>query len=380
MSRSTPLPAPRSRGLTPLIATLAALGLGLVLSATAPPAIAAPPAHAASKRALHGKASRAASADIARYGRRDDAMQFASEVAARHGLDATWVRAALSQARLVPSVARFIMPPPAGTAKNWAAYRARFIEPTRIDAGVAFWQANEHWLRLAEELYGVPPQIVVGIIGVESIYGRQMGTFRVIDALSTLAFDFPSGRSDRSAFFRDELESFFVMCHSEGADPLALKGSYAGAIGMAQFMPSSFNRYAVDFDDDGHVDLRTSAADAIGSVAHYLAEHGWTRGLPTHHAVTPPEDAAGRARLLAPDILPTFSASDFVADGARLADPGLEAPGKLALVELQNGDDLPSYIAGTTNFYAITRYNWSSYYALAVIELGEAVARGRAER
>src|SRR6185312_14337185 len=112
--------------------------------------------------------------------------------------------------------------------------------------------------------------------------------FRVIDALSTLAFDFPSGRSDRSAFFRDELESFFVMCHSEGHDPLALTGSYAGAIGMAQFMPSSFNRYAVDFDDDGRVDLRRSAADAIGSVAHYLAENGWTHGLPTHYPVTPP--------------------------------------------------------------------------------------------
>ena len=158
----------------------------------------------------------------------------------------------------------------------------------------------------------MPPEIVVGIVGVETIYGRQMGNFRVIDALATLAFDFPAGRKDRSAFFRDELESWFVLCKSEGIDPLAWKGSYAGAIGMAQFMPSSFNRYAVDFDGDGHVDLHDSAADVIGSVAHYLAEFGWKRGLPTHFDVA----AAGRqprdrAALLAPDIVPTFSAAEI---------------------------------------------------------------------
>ena len=124
-------------------------------------------------------------------------------------------------------------------------------------------------MRLAEQLYGVPPEIVVGIVGVETIYGQQMGNFRVIDALATLAFDFPAGRKDRSAFFRDELENFFVLCQSEGADPLQLKGSFAGAMGMPQFMPSSFNKYAVDMDGDGHVDLRNSTADVIGSVAHY---------------------------------------------------------------------------------------------------------------
>ena len=312
------------------------------------------------------------------YAERDDVKRFAAEVAARRGLDAGWVQAALEQARFVPNVARFIMPPPADTPKNWAAYRARFVEPTRIRAGAAFWRANERWLLLAEERYGVPPQIVVGIIGVESIYGQQMGNFRVIDALSTLAFDFPSGRSDRSAFFRDELESYFVLCRREGVDPLTWRGSYAGAIGMAQFMPSSINQYAVDFDGDGHIDLQNNPADAIGSVAHYLAEHGWTRGLPSRYAVIAPDDIHGLALLLAPDILPSFSASDFVANGARLSDAGLETASKLALVQLQNGDAPPSYVAGTTNFYAITRYNWSSYYALAVIELGEAVARERA--
>ncbi len=322
--------------------------------------------------------------DAVTYGRRDDVLAFGTELAERRGLDATWVQAALQRARFMPSVAKFIMPPPAGTAKNWAAYRSRFVEPVRIRAGVAFWRANEKWLRQAEEVYGVPPEIVVGIVGVETIYGQQMGNFRVIDALATLAFDFPVGRKDRSAFFRDELENFFVLCQSEGADPLQLKGSFAGAMGMPQFMPSSFNKYAVDMDGDGHVDLRGSAADVIGSVAHYLAEFGWRRALPTRFEVAVPVETVDRALLLAPDILPSFTLAEFAERGAQIEPAALATEvrlddsggvGKLALVELQNGDAAPSYVAGTSNFYAVTRYNWSSYYALAVIELGEAVAR-----
>ncbi len=259
--------------------------------------------------------------DLVTYGEREDVMRFADAMAERRELDAAWVRAALTQARFVPSVARYIMPPPAGTAKNWHAYRARFVEPVRIKAGVAFWKANAQWLATAEELYGVPPEIVVGILGVETIYGRQMGNFRVIDALSTLAFDFPSGRSDRSDFFRDELENWFVLCKSEGVEPLDWKSSYAGAIGMAQFMPSSFNKYAVDLDGDGHVDLHRSAADAIGSVANYLAEFGWRRGLTVQFDVTPPPDAPSRASLLAADIVPTFSAAEMLARGPRCRRP-----------------------------------------------------------
>lgn len=322
--------------------------------------------------------------DIVTYGRRDDVMTFGAELAARRGLDAAWVQAALQRARFVPSVTKFIMPPPAGTAKNWALYRSRFIEPVRIGKGAAFWRANEKWLKVAEELYGVPPEIIIGIIGVETFYGQQMGNFRVIDALATLAFDFPTGRKDRSAFFRDELENFFVLCRSEGTDPLQLKGSFAGAMGMPQFMPSSFNKYALDMDGDGHVDLHGNAADVIGSVAHYLAEFGWRRDLPTRFDVAVPVGTTDRAVLLAPDILPSFTPAEFAERGAQLDPAALAADvrlaaaggvGKLALVELQNGDAAPSYVAGTSNFYAVTRYNWSSYYALAVIELGEAVAR-----
>ncbi len=329
----------------------------------------------AAKRARAVNVQNDDSPDVVTYGRRDDVMRFGADLAERRGLDAAEVQAALQQARFMPSVARFIMPAPAGTAKNWAAYRARFVEPVRIRAGAAFWRANEKWLKLAEQLYGVPPEIVVGIVGVETIYGAQMGNFRVIDALATLAFDFPTGRKDRSPFFRDELEQFFVLCKSEGLDPLQPKGSFAGAMGMPQFMPSSFNKYAVDLDGDGHVDLRGNAADVIGSVAHYLAEFGWQRGQPTRFDVAAPVDAADRAALLGPDILPSFGAQEFVQRGAKLADAALGHEGKLALVELQNGDAAPSYVAGTQNFYAVTRYNWSSYYAMAVIDLGEAVAR-----
>ena len=343
--------------------------------------------------------------DLVTYGRRDDVMRFGAELAERRGLELEWVLSALQRARFVPVVTKAIMPPPAGTAKNWAAYRGRFVEPVRIRAGAAFWRANAHWLSLAEERYGVPPEIVVGIVGVETIYGQQMGSFRTIDALATLAFDFPSGRKDRSTFFRDELENFFVMCQGQRIDPLQPRSSFAGAMGMPQFMPSSALRYAIDFDGDGRTDLARSPADVIGSVAHYLAEFGWQRDLPTRFEVAVPVDAADRAVLLGPDIVPSFTATEFSARGARLSAAALAfdathpapptattrvaevpasaaspdrrsaAPYMLALVELQNGDAAPSYVAGTSNFYALTRYNWSSYYALAVIELGEAVAR-----
>ena len=311
--------------------------------------------------------------DAVIYGGRDDVMRFGAELAERQGLDAAWVQSQLAESRYIPNVAKFIMPPPAGTAKNWAAYRGRFVEPKRIRAGLAFWRDNEKWLARAEELYGVPAEIVVGIVGVETIYGQQMGGFRVIDALATLAFDFPTGRRDRSGFFRDELEQYFVLCHSEAVDPLALRGSYAGAMGMGQFMPSSWNRYAVDFDGDGRVDLHASGADVVGSIAHYLAEFGWQRGMPTHFDVAAPVDVADRAALLVPDIVPSFTPQEFIAHGAALPAAARESGDKLALIELQNGDAAPSYVAGTPNFYAVTRYNWSSYYALAVIELGQAV-------
>ena len=316
--------------------------------------------------------------DPVTYGRRDDVLALADQLAAQQGLAPDWARAQLAQARYQPAVARLIMPPPAGTAKNWAAYRARFIEPDRLRAGAAFWSAHEPWLDAAEQRYGVPAAVVVGIIGVETFYGRVTGNFRVLDALATLSLDFPKGRKDRSAFFRDELGQFLKLAQTEQLVPTAVKGSFAGAIGLGQFMPGSINRFAVDFDGNGHIDMAAGGAgsvpDAIGSVARYLAEHGWQRGMATHFTVKPPVDSADRAALLAPDILPSFSAGQLTDRGAELDASGAAHIGPLALVELQNGDAAPSYVAGTQNFYAVTRYNRSSYYALAVIELGQAVA------
>lgn len=308
------------------------------------------------------------------YGAVAAVRQFAAEVAERRTLPRAWIESNLAQARRIEAARRLVMPAPRSSAKNWAAYRARFIEPQRIGAGVAFWRDNQIWLQRAEDRWGVPPQIVVGIVGVETFYGRIMGSFRLVDVLATLAFDFPGGRSDRSALFRSELEELFVLCARQAVDPLSLKGSYAGAMGLPQFMPSSVNRHALDFDGDGHIDLHGNAADAVGSIAHYLAAFGWQRGMPTHYAVQVPADTEQRGVLLAPDIVPSFSAAQMSQQGAVLDAAGSAHAGPLALVELHNGGSAPpSYVAGTQNFYVVTRYNWSSYYAMAVIELGQAV-------
>jgi membrane-bound lytic murein transglycosylase B len=247
---------------------------------------------------------------------------------------------------------------------------------------VRFWQDNRATLEKAEAEFGVPPEIVVGIVGVESIYGEQMGNFRVLDALATLAFDFPDSHpraAERTAYFRGELEQFLAWHAANRSSPLKPRGSYAGAQGMPQFMPSSLARWGVDYDGDKAIDLTNSAEDVIGSVANYFKGYGWNTGMPTYYPVRFDATKLDLDGLLAPDILPTFSVASFQAKGAILEGPALEHKGPLALIELQNGGDAPTYVAGTENFYVITRYNWSSYYAMAVIELGrevkEALAR-----
>ena len=314
------------------------------------------------------------------YAARPDALQFADDLAARRDLDREWVRQAIGQAQFLPQVPRLMLPPPKGTAKNWRVYRSRFVEPIRIRAALRFWQDNRMALEQAERDYGVPAEIIVGIIGVETLYGQQMGNFRVMDALATLAFDFPAAHpraQERTAFFRRELEQFLSLTNRSNIDPFEPRGSYAGAMGLGQFMPSSWVRYAVDFDGDGRIDLFKSPTDAIGSVANYFRGHGWTPGMPTHFGVTFDAATLQLDDLLAPDILPTFSTATMQAKGAVLDAAGTQHAGPLALVELQNGGEPASYVAGTENFYAITRYNWSSYYAMAVIELGREVAAAR---
>ncbi|HXE49067.1 MAG TPA: lytic murein transglycosylase, partial [Ramlibacter sp.] len=197
------------------------------------------------------------------YAGNEEAMLWADELAQRRGLDRDWVRRAVGQAQLLPVVVRLVQPAPAGTAKNWRVYRSRFIDPVRIGAGVKFWQDNQETLERAQREYGVPAEIIVGIVGVETIYGQQTGNFRVIDALATLAFNFPEQHpraAERRDYFKRELEHFLVMQSQLQADPLKPLGSYAGAMGMPQFMPSSWVRWAVDFDGDGRIDLTRSPA------------------------------------------------------------------------------------------------------------------------
>jgi membrane-bound lytic murein transglycosylase B len=309
------------------------------------------------------------------YASRDDAMRFADDLAERRNLDREWVRQAIGQAHFIPSVQRLMRPATTTFVKNWRVYRSRFIDPVRIAAGARFWRANEAALARAEQEFGVPAEIIVGIIGVETIYGRDMGTYRVVDALATLAFDFPkTPKRDRSQFFLDELEQVLSLANRTNIDPLSLRGSYAGAMGLGQFMPSSWTKYAIDFDGDGKVDLFNSPQDAIGSVANYFKAFNWQPGLPTHYSVRFDTSRLDKDTLMAPDILPSFTVERFTALGAVLPPEAQSHPGPLALIELLNGaDGAPQYVAGTDNFYAITRYNWSSYYAMSVIELGAEV-------
>ena len=235
----------------------------------------------------------------------------------------------------------------------------------------------------AEKEYGVPVDIIVGIIGVETIYGRDTGSFRVMDAITTLAFDFPSSHPrarERSEFFKGEVEQFLTLQSRRNEDPFKPLGSFAGAMGMPQFMPSSWAKYAIDFDGDGQVDLWNSTPDVIGSVANYFKAFNWQTGMPTHYPVAFDKSRLDMDALMAPDILPTFSAASFLAKGAVIEGAALAHSGPLALIELLNGPDAPQYVAGTENFYAITRYNWSSYYAMAVIELGREVGLVMAQR
>ena len=342
------------------------LGLVLALLLALPDADASGPG----RKAPSGTAS-------SRYAGQPAAEQLAREIAERRGWEPEWVRHWIGQAQRLPSVIRLSTPAAVATAKNWAAYRARFIEPSRIEAGRRFWLEHRAALERAEIDYGVPGWLVVGIIGVETLYGQHAGNYRVLDALATLSLDFPASHpraSRRQAYFRTELEALLELARTQGLSPDAWRGSYAGAVGLPQFMPGSWLKYAVDFDGNGRIDLVNSPVDAIGSVAHYLRQHGWQSGMPTHYPVQVQAEGEALATLLAPDIKPSFDAARFHALGARLAEPALRHAGPLALVELRNGDPLqgganPSYVAGTENFYVVTRYNWSSYYALAVIEL-----------
>ena len=315
------------------------------------------------------------------FGNSSAVKQLSSDIAQKHKLPAAWVLQQIAGARVLPQILQLVLPPSSPQVKNWHAYRARFLTECRIQTGARFWR--EHTLQLDRALAqtGVEPRYIVGILGVETFYGQHQGQYKLLDALSTLSLNFPKEHpqaAERQAFFQDELGYFLKQQRAQPPNQPVL-GSYAGASGWPQFMPSSIAKFAVDFDGDGRIDLIHSAADAIGSVANYFKAFGWHPGMPTHFAVdvqsVSETDLSG---LLAPDIVPSWSASHLADKQAVLSDDGKRYSGPLALVQLHNANEAPSYVAGTDNFFVITRYNRSSYYALAVIELGTAVEKALA--
>jgi membrane-bound lytic murein transglycosylase B len=321
----------------------------------------------------------------------DDAGEFASftqwrevgafidDMVARHDYPRAELEGTLSRVRFVDSAIQLMKPAPAGKPKNWAAYRARFVEPVRINAGVSFWNTYAEALQRAEEQFGVPAEIIVGILGVETVYGRNTGNFRVMDAITTLAFAYPDTptRQARMDYFRGELANTLLFARDSGIDPFSLRGSYAGAIGWPQFMPGSIRKYAVDFDGDGKIDLRNSPVDAVGSIANFLLQHGWKRGEPTvFPAKLDPASGSGWEMFLNQGLEAKFRLDEIRAAGVR---PEEEPPADmlLGLVDLQNGAAPTEYWLGANNFFAITQYNRSFFYAMSVIELGRAVRAAR---
>jgi membrane-bound lytic murein transglycosylase B len=309
-----------------------------------------------------------------RYADRDEVRGFIDEMASQHGFDARdlarWLGAARFQPRIVELMTRPVVEPP-----KWFEYGPQFLAPARVEAGLAFWSANADALQRAEAQTGVPAEVIVAILGVETYYGRFAGSHRVIDALATLAFDYPR----RAAFFRGELKEFLLLAREQGFSPLAPKGSFAGAMGLPQFMPGSYRRYAVDFDGTAGVDLFGSPADAIGSIANYLARHDWQRGQP---ALLPARIEPGQQdailRRLDGGLSERRLAELWAADGVTpLAWPGAIGPEPLGLLLLEESPSESSYWIACHNFYVITRYNRSRLYATAVWQLAQALRAGR---
>ena len=303
-----------------------------------------------------------------------NAQQFIDRMVNKHGFDRQQLQEILSQAKRLDSVLRLMdnqapttsVKPPSGPNGAWLRYRKKFITPDNVQNGVVFWNQYEDALNRAWQVYGVPPEIIVGIIGVETRWGRVMGKTRILDALATLSFNYPR----RAEYFSGELETFPLMARDEQDDPLNLKGSFAGAMGYGQFMPSSYKQYAVDFSGDGHINL-WDPVDAIGSVANYFKAHGWVKG--DQVAVM----ANGQAPGLPNGFKTKYSISQLAAAGLTPQQP-LGNHQQASLLRLDVGTGY-QYWYGLPNFYTITRYNHSTHYAMAVWQLGQAVALARVQ-
>ena len=303
-----------------------------------------------------------------------NAQQFIDKMVNKHGFDRQQLQEILSQAKRLDSVLRLMdnqapttsVKPPSGPNGAWLRYRKKFITPDNVQNGVVFWNQYEDALNRAWQVYGVPPEIIVGIIGVETRWGRVMGKTRILDALATLSFNYPR----RAEYFSGELETFLLMARDEQDDPLNLKGSFAGAMGYGQFLPSSYKQYAVDFSGDGHINL-WDPVDAIGSVANYFKAHGWVKG--DQVAVM----ANGQAPGLPNGFKTKYSISQLAAAGLTPQQP-LGNHQQASLLRLDVGTGY-QYWYGLPNFYTITRYNHSTHYAMAVWQLGQAVALARVQ-
>lgn len=300
---------------------------------------------------------------------------FIDFMVSRHGFTRSELELVFSKVQFNAKTVQLIKPAPVAKFKNWEAYRTRFIEPIRIKAGVDFWTKYADTLDRAEKQYGVPAQIIVGIIGIETLYGKNVGKFRVLDVLSTLSFAYPDtpNRESRMTYFLSELEQTLLYARESGMDPFSLIGSYAGAIGWAQFMPSSIREYAVDFNGDGKIDLRNSPEDAIGSVANFLSQHGWVTGLPIAFPASILGDPENR-------LAKELNATNTLQQLSEVALPTLSTtPTQLlyGLIDLQNGDNPTEYWLATSNFFAITKYNRSYFYAMSVVELGKTVCQAK---
>lgn len=302
---------------------------------------------------------------------RPELQAFISGMAEKYGFERPALEAIFRQVELKPVIISAITKP-AESKKPWDQYRPQFLAPSRISGGVKFSIDNAAALARAQREYGVPEEVIAAIIGVETRYGQQTGSYRVMDALTTLALDFPR----RAPFFLGELENYLVLANQEGIDPFSLKGSYAGAMGIPQFMPGSYLRYAVDFDGDGRRDIGNNATDAIGSVANYLAAHGWR---PDQPVAVPAQVAGEQYRAL------LGVGFDSMRDIGELQQMGVTAMGvplgegqaQLLLLETSSA---PEFWLGFHNFYVITRYNRSVYYAMAVYQLSREIRATRQQQ
>ena len=307
------------------------------------------------------------------YQHREEVKQFITEMVKKHRFARGRLIRVFRQAQFQPGIVRAMDQPPESALASWQAYRAIFINAQRIEAGGQFWERNAEALKRAAAEYGVQEEIIIGIIGVETTYGRNVGTYRVIDALSTLAFDYPK----RGAYFRGELENYLLFSRDQGIDPLRVKGSYAGAIGIPQFMPGTYRRFAVDFDGDGQINLATSPADAIGSIGNFLKSYGWARGEPVAYRAEVSGDAW--RTLAGAGVEPVHRFSDLRGLGVKVA-AALPDETLCALMELETPGQ-PSDIRVTLqNFFVLTRYNRSNLYAAAVLDLATEIARARSKR